>query len=120
MWHRGELLLVRNSYVSYYSVPGGYLRAGETGVDAAVRELREEVGVEARPDQLRLLLEETHLWEGKNDHVLIFALEVTERPPLRVDHREVTEATWQSPERALRQNLFPPLRRAIEQRLSRG
>jgi 8-oxo-dGTP diphosphatase len=120
IWNRGEVLLVRNSYVNYYTLPGGYLRRGETSREAALRELREEVGVSAQSGDLKLLVDETHAWEGKQDHVSIFALELDERPEIRVDHREVIDAAWFSPERALELELFPPLRRAIEQRKTGG
>lgn len=116
VWNRGEVLLVRNSYVSFYSLPGGYLRAGETARDAALRELFEEVQVRAKAEDLVPLIDETHDWEGKRDHVEIFSIDVAERPTVKVDHREVVEASWWSPERALSLNLFPPLRRAIERR----
>ena len=114
LWNRNEVLLVRNSYVPYYSLPGGYVRSGESGPAAASRELAEEVGVAAEPDQLTLVHEETHTWQGKQDHVQIFALEVDSRPQVSVDHREVIEARWWSPEQALKLNLFPPLRKVIE------
>jgi 8-oxo-dGTP diphosphatase len=120
LWNGGEVLLVRNSYVSYYSLPGGYLRSGETARDAAVRELTEEVGIAARPDQLELILDRTHDWEGKHDHVQIFALELSSRPAVAVDHREVLEASWWSPERALKLELFPPLRDVLEIRAKGG
>jgi 8-oxo-dGTP diphosphatase len=116
LWNGGEVLLVRNSYVPYYSLPGGYLRRGETARDAAVRELLEEVGVSAAPDQLVPVLDRTHEWEGKLDHVEIFALDVPFRPDVGVDHREVVEASWWQPERALSLELFPPLRSVLEQR----
>ncbi len=116
IWNQGEVLLVRNSYVPYYSAPGGYLRSGETSQNAALRELLEETGVAARPEQLKLVFDETHEWEGKHDHVEIFSLDVAERPEIQVDHREVVEASWLSPERALSLDLFPPLRRVIEKR----
>lgn len=116
LWNRNEVLLVRNSYVSYYSLPGGYVHSGETGAEAARRELFEEVGVTATPDQLRLVHEETHTWQGKQDHVQIFAIDVDARPEVKVDYREVVEAKWWAPEQALKLNLFPPLRRTIEQR----
>jgi 8-oxo-dGTP diphosphatase len=119
LWNRGEVLLVRNSYVNYYTLPGGYLRRGETSRQAALRELREEVGVTANSDDLSLLIDETHEWEGKHDHVSIFALELQDRPAVKVDNREVINAAWYSPEHALQLNLFPPLRRAIEQRKAR-
>jgi ADP-ribose pyrophosphatase YjhB (NUDIX family) len=116
LWNRGEVLLVRNSYVPYYCLPGGYLRRGESGRDAALRELFEEVGVSAAADELDLVLEERHDWEGRDDHVTIFALELPSRPPVEVDHREVIEAGWWSPERALSLHLFPPVRHMLEQR----
>ena len=116
LWHEGKLLLVRNSYVGYYSLPGGYIHSGESSRDAAVRELAEEIGLKARADELELALDTTHRWEGKHDHVEIFSLEVPRRPAIRVDHREVIEATWVTPERALQLNLFPPIRTVLEHR----
>jgi 8-oxo-dGTP diphosphatase len=116
LWNQGEVLLVRNSYVPYYSLPGGYIRKDETPQQAVVRELSEEVGIIADPDQLQLVLDRTHEWEGKHDHVRIFSLELSSRPNITVDNREVIEATWVSPARALELQLFPPLREVIEQR----
>ncbi|HXX69656.1 MAG TPA: NUDIX hydrolase [Polyangiaceae bacterium] len=118
MWNSGDVLLVRNSYVPYYSLPGGYVRRGETPKEAALRELKEEVGVSALSEQLDLVLEETNDWEGKRDHVLIFSIELSSRPTVNVDHREVIDAAWWSPDRALAVTLFPPLRRVIERRIA--
>lgn len=118
LWNEGKLLLVRNSYVPYYSLPGGYVHGGENSRDAAVRELAEEVGLRARADELELALDTTHRWEGKNDHVEIFSLEVSKRPEIRVDNREVVEASWVTPERALQLNLFPPIRTVLESRMA--
>lgn len=118
MWHHDEVLLVRNSYVPYYCLPGGYMRRGETPADAVLRELREEVGIAARDDELELVYDQTREWEGKSDHVRIFNLQVAgeaARPEVRVDHREVIEASWWSAERALELTLFPPVRTVIEQ-----
>lgn len=116
LWNRGELLLVRNSYVPYYCLPGGYVRRGESGQQAALRELAEEVGVATTVDRLSLALEEHHEWEGKRDHVVIYALEVDDRPAVQVDHREVVEASWRTPESALGMTLFPPVRHMLERR----
>jgi ADP-ribose pyrophosphatase YjhB (NUDIX family) len=116
LWNGGEVLLVRNSYVKFYSLPGGYVRRGEDSKDAAVRELREEVGLDAKREDLTLAHDETHTWEGKQDHVEIFEMQVSQRPVVSVDHREVIEAAWWSPDRALQLNLFPPLRKVLERR----
>jgi 8-oxo-dGTP diphosphatase len=117
VWHLEQILLVRNSYVRYHTLPGGYLRRGESGEIAARRELFEEVGLDVLPEQLRLALDVTHAWEGKQDHVQIFEIVVQDRPQVRVDHREVVAAELVDPLEALRRDLFPPLRDYLRQRL---
>jgi ADP-ribose pyrophosphatase YjhB (NUDIX family) len=119
IWSRGEVLLVRNSYVPYYSAPGGFVKSGEDAREAARRELLEEVGVHVQLDMLQLSLELTHPWEYKRDHVKVFELVLEERPVVHVDHREVVEAVWMAPKDALRLNVFPPLKRVIEEKLAR-
>lgn len=118
VWRNGSLLLVRNSYVSYFSPPGGYVRGGETTVQAAVRELREETGLDVAPSDLVLAHEETHQWEFRRDHVTMFDLQVKEPVNVEVDHREVVSAGFYTPEEALKLRLFPPLRRRIEKRMA--
>jgi 8-oxo-dGTP diphosphatase len=116
LWNQGEVLLIRNSYVPYYCLPGGYVHRGESGAQAALRELREEVGLSTTAEELTLVLEERHEWEGKHDHVVIFELSLPTRPSVQVDHREVVSASWWSSERALALDLFPPVRHMLERR----
>jgi 8-oxo-dGTP pyrophosphatase MutT (NUDIX family) len=114
LWNDGELLLIQNSYVKYRSLPGGYVGRFETGSEAAVRELREEIGVKAHPEQLEKLYDEVKDWEGKRDHVEVFKLTLDTRPIVRIDRREVVAAGWYSPEKALELDLFPPIRLILE------
>lgn len=51
----GDLLLVRKRGTSAFMLPGGKPEPGETHAQAAVREVREEIGLELHPDQLTLL-----------------------------------------------------------------
>lgn len=113
LFNAGDVLLVRNSYVPYYSLPGGYVQSTETGLEAALRELREEVNVTVAAGELSPLLDEQHDWEGKREHIEIFGVEIGERPVLVIDHREVVAADWFSLDAALQLELFPPLRRVL-------
>jgi 8-oxo-dGTP diphosphatase len=119
IWHDGKVLLVRQSYLDYYSVPGGYLKRGETGKQAAIRELSEEIGLRVREDQLRLAFDVKQFWQGRDDHVEMFELDVDAPPKIDIDNREVVGAAFYTPQEALKLDLFPPLRRLIEERLKR-
>lgn len=43
----GRVLLVQPTYKDYWDIPGGYVETGETPAQAAAREVREELGIEA-------------------------------------------------------------------------
>ena len=117
IWVRGRVLLIKNSYVRYFSLPGGYVHHNETGIQAAIRELREEVGVSVSEAQLKPSIDESHIWEQKRERLEIFELELDEEPKIQVDNREVVSATFFEPGQALELKLFPPLRKHIEQKL---
>jgi 8-oxo-dGTP diphosphatase len=120
IWVNRRILLVQNSYVRYFNLPGGYVKIGESGNDAARRELREEVGISVEPDQLIPCLDESHAWEAKQERLEIFELELSEEPLIRVDNREVISASFYDPDEALGLHLFPPIRRHIEEKLRRA
>ncbi len=88
----GELLLIRNSYRSWYTVPGGRVGRGEEPRLAAARELHEEVGLAAPPETLRALGEFVVHHSFIEDHVNAFELRLEAKPELRIDGREVVWA----------------------------
>ncbi len=121
IWHQRRILLVQNSYVPYRSLPGGYVKPTETGRQAALRELREEINlVGIQESQLLDGVDVVHHWEGKTDHVEIFQLDLEDAPTVKVDNREVIDAGFYTAEQALRLWLFPPIARHIRNRMAQG
>ncbi|MGX6604849.1 NUDIX domain-containing protein [Micromonosporaceae bacterium Da 78-11] len=43
---QGAVLMVRPTYKTFWDIPGGYVEAGESPLDACTREVREELGIE--------------------------------------------------------------------------
>lgn len=58
-------------------LPGGLVDPGESEVEAAVRELREETGIEVSPSSLELLYTRTEFFEAEHKSVSKFLYRVT-------------------------------------------
>jgi 8-oxo-dGTP diphosphatase len=43
---QGRVLMVRPTYKAYWDIPGGYLEVGESPLQACMREIREELGLQ--------------------------------------------------------------------------
>ena len=116
VWHHGELLVIRNSYRSWYALPAGGVRRGEKPSHAALRELREEVGITATPDVLRFVGDISTTFEFKRDRCSFFEIELDARPNVSVDGREVVWAGFLTPAEALERRLAPPVREYLQRR----
>ena len=119
VWHDGRLLVIRNSYRDWLALPAGGPKRGESTLDTALRELREEVGIAARPEALHFACELPSRFEFKRDHCSFFELELVERPAFHPDGREVIWADFVTPAEALAARLAPPVRAYLEARLRR-
>ncbi len=88
----GCILLVRQSYRSEYSLPGGGVARGETALEAARRELVEELLVDVGPNDLVHVRTATSFWDYRDDTVDFFELTLPRAPSIRIDNREIVEA----------------------------
>ena len=112
IWLGGRILAVQQSYRSNPSWPGGGVRRGEEPREAARRELREELGLDVRPDDLVLARDMVVDWDFRREHVRVFELRLREEPVLRVDNREVVAARFVDPQVLLAADNLPPFIRA--------
>ena len=112
VWLGGRVLAVRQSYRKHSSLPGGGVRRGEEPREAARRELREELGLEVRPDDFALAREMVVEWDYRRDRVRVFELRLRAEPVLRIDNREVVAARFVEPRALLAEHDLPPFIRA--------
>ncbi len=109
-WYDGQILLVKNSYRKEYTLPGGYVRPGESPEQGAARELREEVGVDVSASDLSLAYSDTKPYENRRDHVTICEITLEDPIELAVDNREVVWAGFRRPDEVLSLPIVPHLR----------
>jgi 8-oxo-dGTP pyrophosphatase MutT (NUDIX family) len=115
VWHDGRLLMIRNSYRKRDSLPAGGVRRGETPLDAAVRELGEEVGIAVSPERLAYHGEILTESQYAKDHAHFFELHCPAEPEVQVDRREVVWAGFLRPEDALARGVVRSVRIYLEQ-----
>ncbi|CAN5898584.1 hypothetical protein BH24DEI2_BH24DEI2_14220 [soil metagenome] len=107
---QGKVLLLRQPR-GFYGLPGGIVDQGETPPTAAVREAREEVGVEVELD----FIIGTYLLTGggwPDIFASVYKAHVLKGTPHAHDPAEVLEVLWCSPE-ALPSPIVPDAEAAI-------
>jgi ADP-ribose pyrophosphatase YjhB (NUDIX family) len=116
VWHADELLMIRNSYKRGETFPCGGVARGESPLEAARRELREEVGIDVTLD--RLVPTELICFQNeyKRDEAHFFELRLDSRPKLQLDHREVVAAEFVPTRGLFERPLVPAVRRYLERR----
>ena len=90
---KGEVMLVRHTYVAGWNLPGGGVDRGEACVDAAVRELFEETGLTPLKKP-RLMGLYYNIQTSKRDHVALFSCEVSDNSEIKSPAHEIAEARF--------------------------
>jgi 8-oxo-dGTP pyrophosphatase MutT (NUDIX family) len=98
-----KVLLQRRWYsAGAWQLPGGGVRGGETLIQAAVRELREELGWTIAAEKLELLVPSWEVREfGIPYSVVLYAVRLDNRPQLDRLERGISEIVWLEPLAAL-------------------
>ncbi|WP_407061713.1 NUDIX domain-containing protein [Aureimonas sp. SK2] len=114
VWHDGRVLLVRNSYRTEWTLPGGGVDANEDALQAAAREAKEELSLEISEDALIPGGAMEMIYHHRRDHVTFFHTIFEKLPIISIDNREITATRMESPCDALKLNLTPHVRRFLE------
>ncbi|MEV6814981.1 NUDIX domain-containing protein [Micromonospora sp. NPDC051296] len=98
---RKRVLLIRRSATGYrdgqLSLPAGHLDGGEDAVTGLVRELREELGIEADPQSCRLALlmhSAPEHSEGREYFHLFFSVDRWSGEPFIAEPGKCSELCW--------------------------
>jgi 8-oxo-dGTP diphosphatase len=97
VWHDGRLLCVRESYRPRLGLPGGGMNAGETPIEAARRELFEEVGLAVDAALFRERGALGYVVGQRPIEDTLFEVELEELIEPRVDRREIVWAGYLTP-----------------------
>jgi len=94
-----QLLLVQDRFSLWYddngwSIPGGGMHKGENETDAAVRELKEELGIEANAANLSQIWEGRIRNKGMSYKAYFFILRLPEPSQIQLQKTELKDAKW--------------------------
>jgi 8-oxo-dGTP diphosphatase len=120
IWVGDSVLMVKNSYKSEFTLPCGGIHRHESPLDAARRELYEEVGIYAREGDLVTVGDFVNESEFKRDMVRIYEMHLDEEPRWLVDQREVTWAGLMSVQQACSLPVFPVVHRYLWSKVAAG
>lgn len=100
--HEENVLLVKNkgSGASYYTLPGGAVEKGETLEEAAIREVKEETGLDVQVDGIFTVSEA--FFEERGHHTIFFTfIGKIMGGTINISiPEEIEEVTWMNPQLA--------------------
>lgn len=103
---KNEILLVKNRDKEVWTVPGGQVEIGENLIDALIREIKEESGIDAVVDKLVCISSNTGTYEGNNGYGIVptkvmFGFTCTFIGGELTGSEETSESRWISRDRVL-------------------
>ncbi|MDE0837554.1 MAG: NUDIX hydrolase [Kiritimatiellae bacterium] len=114
LWFQNRILLVQTSYQQNRTLPGGGKNRRETDLEAACREVREEVGLTLDPATLTRVDQDVDEGRFARERIALFEAHFAEAPLVRIDHREIVSADWFDVTHPETEKLWPLFRAYIQ------
>lgn len=113
---RGDEILVVVNWVSdgKWSLPGGGMHPSETPIQGAVRELKEEVGIDTETEHLKLIGKGLYKSYGHRYTFHCFVLELDGDVVIKKQLHEIADAAWVDWRILDRQNAAPDVLYAVQ------
>ena len=117
-----KLLLVKSpKWGEEWMVPGGHVELGETVLDCAVREVKEEVGLDVKPEGVLVIAEDIFPKDFHRKAHFIYMetiCRVLEGSTIQLDGTEIIDYNWFDPEEAVNIVSEPVIKRTISKYIS--
>ena len=117
-----KLLLVKSpKWGERWMVPGGHVELGETVFDCAVREVKEEVGLDVKPEGVLVIAEDIFPKDfHRKAHFICMETicRALDESVIRLDGRETTDYRWFDLEEAVTLMNEPVIKRTISKYIS--
>ena len=97
----GDKVLVIQQVKGHWGFPKGHVEDGETEVETAIREIKEETNLDVEIDETHRYIETYHPKEDVEKDVVFFVAKKI-GGEIKVQEEEVTQTEWLSPKDAIK------------------
>lgn len=114
LYKDNKVLITRDSRDKEFELPGGRLDNDEEPKEGILREIREELGIESKLEQI---FDIKTMFHGRDKETMIFiyytASLVEENPTFKTDPLEVEEMKWVDKDSLLEYDMFPQYKEVL-------
>lgn len=95
IYYKDEILVVK-SWIgnSKWTIPGGGIKIGEASIDALIREIKEEVGIELKSASCQNVGDFIYKSTGLRYRYALFAIKFKAKPIIIANKTEIVDTRW--------------------------